>query len=174
MSIKVFHGATCIVGNPICSAGRPNLDFGRGFYVTDIRQQAESWASRIVNKGLPQYLNIYELDTETIGNNYKCLKFEAYNLDWLDFIVGSRNGEKPWQGYDFVEGGVADDRVINTVEDYINGDIPVEFALKRLAEHQPNNQMCILSQSLIDECLHFISAEPLNNEAMLQKGGISC
>ena len=53
-------------------------------------------------------------------------------------------------------------RVIDTVEAYINGMMTVEMALGQLAQHQPNNQFCLLSQLLIDECLHFVSIEQLN------------
>ena len=38
--IIVYHGGTEIVDHPICKLGRPNLDFGQGFYVTDLREQA--------------------------------------------------------------------------------------------------------------------------------------
>ena len=41
----------------------------------------------------------------------------------------------------------------------------MEYALKRLSEHQPNNQICIISQNIFDNSLHFISAEPLNDLA---------
>jgi hypothetical protein len=41
----------------------------------------------------------------------------------------------------------------------------MEYALKRLSEHQPNNQVCILSQALLDNSLHFLKAEPLNDLA---------
>ena len=41
MRIKVYHGTTDKVENPICAFGRKNLDFGQGFYVTDIREQAD-------------------------------------------------------------------------------------------------------------------------------------
>ena len=54
---KVYHGATHIVESPLCHIGRDNLDFGKGFYVTDIRKQAINWATRVVNIGLPQWLN---------------------------------------------------------------------------------------------------------------------
>ena len=61
--LKVYHGATCIVRRPLCNAGRPNLDFGRGFYVTDLREQAVSWAERqSAGRGLESLLNVYELD----------------------------------------------------------------------------------------------------------------
>ena len=41
----------------------------------------------------------------------------------------------------------------------------MEFALKRLSEHQPNNQICITSQHLIDQWMRFVKAEPLNDMA---------
>lgn len=162
---KVYHGTTCIVKNPLCHIGRDNLDFGKGFYVTDLKKQAINWATRIVNIGLPQWLNIYEINQTYIRNNAKCKIFTAYDKEWLDFIVDSRNGKKPWRGFDYIEGGIADDRVITTIEDYINGDISMEFALKRLSEHRPNNQICITSQKIIDTCLRFINVEPLNEVA---------
>lgn len=162
---KVFHGATNVVKSPLCNIGRDNLDFGKGFYVTDIRKQAVGWATRVVNLDLPQWLNIYELDDAFIKQSAKCKVFTSYDEEWLEFIVQSRNGKKPWKGFDYIEGGIADDRVITTIEDYLNGDISMEYALKRLSEHQPNNQICIISQKILDNSLHFIKAEPLNDLA---------
>lgn len=162
---KVFHGATNVVKSPLCNIGRDNLDFGKGFYVTDIRKQAVGWATRVVNLDLPQWLNIYELDDAFIKQNAKCKVFTSYNEEWLEFIVQSRNGKKPWKGFDYIEGGIADDRVITTIEDYLNGDISMEYALKRLSEHQPNNQICIILQKILDNSLHFIKVEPLNDLA---------
>lgn len=161
---KVYHGSTEVIAKPLCRVGRKNLDFGQGFYVTDMEQQAVSWATRAVNFGLPQWLNCYELN-DTLVSQHATKIFTTYNEEWLTFIVESRNGQKPWKDYDYIEGGVADDRVINTIEDFLNGDISIVFALKRLAEHQPNNQICILRQELLDSCLHFTKAIPLNDLA---------
>ena len=168
--LTVYHGATCPVSQPLCNTGRSNLDFGRGFYVTNLREQAVSWAVRPVNAHLPQWLNIYELDTDRIHATYRCLRFEAYDRQWLDFIVGCRSGESLWQEYDYIEGGVADDRVVDTVQLYMLGLMDINTAIGRLAQHQPNNQICLLNQSLTDECLHYIGCEFLNKEAR-QKGG---
>ena len=49
--LTVYHGATCIVEKPLCHIGRDNLDFGKGFYVTDLKEQAISWATRFVLMG---------------------------------------------------------------------------------------------------------------------------
>lgn len=160
--LTVYHGATCTVENPLCNIGRSNLDFGRGFYLTPLQDQATQWATRPVNSGLPQWLNIYQLDIDRIVTTYRCLRFAAYDEAWLNFIVDSRLGRNPWQKYDYIEGGVADDRVIDTVQLYTLGLMSADVALERLAQHQPNNQMCLLSQKLIDECLHYVGCEPLH------------
>ena len=117
--MKVFHGTTLIVDTPLVGVGRKNLDFGEGFYLTSIRQQAIEWAQRPINKEKPQYLNCYELDIcEISKNNYRYLKFGSYDDAWLDFVIGNRHGEMLWECYDLVEGGIANDRVFNTIELY--------------------------------------------------------
>lgn len=42
--ITLFHGSYTTVEKPLISAGRRNLDFGRGFYLSRIQSQAERWA----------------------------------------------------------------------------------------------------------------------------------
>ena len=37
---KVYHGAIQEIAAPLVHVGRDNLDFGKGFYVTDIKNQA--------------------------------------------------------------------------------------------------------------------------------------
>lgn len=155
----VFHGSVVEVKEPLVALSRPNLDFGQGFYVTDIQQQAERWAVRLGTRRLATpVLNVYNLDIEKVQATYRYLKFEAYNKDWLDFIVGNRKGKMLWKGYDLIEGGVANDNVIDTVEDYIRGRMSAEAALVELSKHQPNNQFCILNQEIIDLHLHFIKS----------------
>lgn len=152
----VYHGATQKVEHPVCDFGRPNLDFGQGFYVTDIREQAEEWARRQADarKEVP-VLNLYEFDREKAVQEFRYLLLSAYDKAWLHFIVDSRSGLKPWEGYDIIEGGLADDRVIDTVNLYSLGLMDEETALARLSEHQPNNQICILSHQVIEKYLVF-------------------
>lgn len=45
--------------------------------------------------------------------------------------------------------------VFDTIENYIEGQISKDIALGRLRYEKPNNQLCILNQQLIDECLSF-------------------
>ena len=153
----LYHGGTEAVMHPDCKKGRPDLDFGQGFYVTLLQDQAEGFARRKARdrKSKP-VISVYEFDYEAAIEDCVYLNFEFYDETWLDFVVESRSGLKPWSSYDIVEGGVANDRVIDTVELYTIGILDKASALGRLSEHQPNHQICILSQTILDKYLKFV------------------
>lgn len=154
----LYHGSTVVVEFPLVNIGRKDLDFGPGFYLTPLFEQATKWANRIkiIRRGEQAIVNSYEF---SYPENCRIKRFAAYDKDWLDFIVDSRAGRQPWKGYDIIEGGVADDRVIDAVEAYINGYADVEHTLRQLIYHKPNYQICLLSQEIVDRCLKFKSSE---------------
>lgn len=154
--LVVFHGGTDVIEKPLCKVGRKNLDFGQGFYVTNMRSQAVSWAQNIaLKRGEKPVLNVYDLDKEEVLQKFRCKIFTAYDAEWLDFIVANRTGHNVAKDFDYVEGGVANDRIIDTINLYIAGLMDYDKALKRLSEHQPNNQICILNQTIIDNYLTY-------------------
>ena len=160
--LTVYHGSTEKVETPICRFGRKNLDFGQGFYVTDIREQAITWANNMSrNRNMPPLLNRYHLDRESILKHAKCKLFKAYDEEWLTFIIGNRSGEDLAKEYDYVEGGVANDRVIDTVNLYMAGLIDATSALRELSKHRPNNQICILNQDIVNNYLIYDGTEEL-------------
>lgn len=160
MNIMVYHGSTEVIAMPRADAGRPNLDFGRGFYITDIKSQAIDWAKRVsARQKKTAMINTYTLNREAILANYNCKIFAAYDGEWLDFIVESRLGNQPWAKYDYIEGGVANDRVIDTINLYMADLMTREKALEKLSEHRPNNQMCLLNQEIIDKYLTYHGTE---------------
>ena len=161
-TVMVYHGSTEKVENPICRFGRKNLDFGLGFYVTNLREQAVAWANNMArNRKQTALLNRYRLDRDAILKVAKCKVFKAYDEEWLRFIVGNRSGENLAKEYDYVEGGVANDRVVDTINLYMAGLMELNSALKELAKHQPNNQMCILNQDLLNKYLVYDGTEEL-------------
>lgn len=161
-TIIVYHGSTERIEKPICRFGRKNLDFGQGFYVTNLREQAVAWANNMArNRKKQVMLNRYRLDRNAILKEAKCKVFKSYDEEWLKFIIGNRSGEGLAKEYDYVEGGVANDRVVDTVNLYIAGLIELHSALKELAKHQPNNQMCILNQDIINHYLEYDGTEEL-------------
>ena len=94
-----------------------------------------------------------------VDNRYKV--FAAYDMEWLNYVVDCRKGGEAQSQYDIVEGGVAKDNVIDTVEDYENGIITAEQALGQLVYKKVNHQICIRSQTVIDSCLTFVEASEL-------------
>lgn len=162
--IEIYHAATEIISRPLCEAGRKNLDFGPGFYTTDVYDQAVMWASRrAAERELSAILNVYLLDRENMFREARVKVFERYDKEWLNFIVSCRKGKPVWKEYDYIEGGVANDRVIDTVNLFINGLISEEGAIRRLRYLKPNNQICILNQKLLDSHLKFIESIKLSD-----------
>lgn len=157
--MTLYHGSFMAVQQPLAKAGRDSLDFGKGFYLTSIQEQAKAWAvimatrkGRMVNP----VLNVYHFDYQRAKcDNIRIKEFPSYDLEWLDYVVSCRQGRKVFTNYDVVEGGVANDNVIDTVEDYEKGVVTAEQALGQLKYKKVNHQLCILSQSVIDKYLFF-------------------
>ena len=164
--MTLYHGSYISVPSPLTGVGRRELDFGPGFYVTSLREQAERWARRvcIIRAVDTPLISTYEFDETLLPAEIRRLHLEHYDREWLDFIVSSRRGEEPWKGYDIIEGGVANDQVIDTVEDYYAGRITAEQAIGQLCFAKPTHQMCISNQVVVDRCLRFICTEPVTEE----------
>lgn len=151
----VYHGSYCIVDNPHVSFSRDALDFGKGFYVTEIKEQAINWTNKFKRRGKNGYLNIYKLDIDRTKKIFKVKEFLSYDLEWLDFILECRAGSNIYLKYDIIIGGIADDRVYNTIELYQDHLIERNEALKRLQYYKPNQQICIINQEIINKYLKY-------------------
>ncbi|MBQ0008046.1 MAG: DUF3990 domain-containing protein [bacterium] len=163
--MELYHGSSIAVTTPQSHAGRRNLDFGRGFYATRIKSQAQKWAFLVASrkaKNAQSFVSVYEFnETEMLNGKYVYKNFPAYNIEWLEFVVACRQG-KDNTNYDIVEGGVANDQVIDTVEDYENGRITAGQALDQLKYKKPNNQVCFRNQEIIDKYLRFVGTGIVN------------
>ena len=157
--MKVYHGSSRIVKQPTLDYERFKLDFGKGFYVTTLPDQAEKWAARraILDKNTP-IVSVFEFEAD----NLNILYFDGYTADWLDFVVMNRAGTAEAHMYDAIYGNIANDDVASVVNDYMRlserGRISPggkRFFLEQLQYSKPNNQFCIASQKGID-VLRFI------------------
>ena len=137
--MKLYHGSFVAVDRPDLMHSRSNVDFGRGFYTTPIYEQAEKWCSRFKRRGKDCIISIYRFD-EAAYASLNVLKFDTYSEKWLDFILNCRRDQDS-TNYDLVIGGVANDKVFNTVELYFDGLIDKKEAISRLRYEKPNLQM---------------------------------
>ena len=153
--MRIYHASNVVVDNPDTVHSRDYLDFGRGFYLTTIREQAEKYGLRFLRRGTTAWLNIYELSED--WNKWNVLHFNTYNKAWLDYIAKCRAGE-PVDFFDLVIGGIANDRVIMTLDRYFSGELNEDEALGMLKFEKPNIQYCIRSEQMLKECLTYIES----------------
>ena len=156
--MKLFHTSNIVVQIPNVTYSRNHLDFGRGFYLTSLKLQAENYGQRFLRKGEEAYLNIYELDEDL--EEFTRISFDSYNGGWLDFVTACRKGQ-PHENYDIIEGGIADDQVFDSIDLYFSGIYNREQTLDQLRYKHPNHQLCITNQQLLNEHLHFIESVKL-------------
>lgn len=149
----LYHGSNVEVAEPDVLHSREDVDFGKGFYTTSIEGQAVKWCQRFKRAGERGIVSEYELGEGALAE-FSVKSFAIYDGEWLDFVMACRRGEDS-SSFDVVEGGVANDRVFDTVELYAQGLIGKDAALQRLAFEKPNHQMCFRSQDAIDKCLTF-------------------
>ena len=142
----VYHGSYTKINEIDLSMSVPRKDFGKGFYVTKFRTQAETWAKRIGadNKSESVVTEFIFYENAFIDGTYRVLRFDRYDEKWLDFVALNRRKDSPIPAhdYDIVEGPVADDRISENITRYIKGKIPKEKFLTMLAREEPTHQIC--------------------------------
>ncbi|MBR4600708.1 MAG: DUF3990 domain-containing protein [Treponema sp.] len=155
----VYHGSSEIVKNPdVLHSYRP-LDFGKGFYVTTNKNQAEVWAKRkavIFGKGAA-IINFYELKEDFSGLKYK--NFDEDLSEWIDFVCDCRDGKTEYERYDIISGKVANDKVFRVVDMYHTGVWDKERAIKEIKAYPNYDQIAFITQKAINQILKFKSYE---------------
>jgi hypothetical protein len=157
-AMTLYHTSSVIVECPDTTHSREFLDFGKGFYLTTIKEQACKYAKRFKRLKKPAWLNIYEL--KIVPEEWRILEFKSYSREWLHFVVKCRSGI-PVNDYDLIIGGIANDKVIETLTLFFDHLISEDEALGRLKFEKPNIQYCIRSEKLIKECLTYIESQRL-------------
>ena len=155
----VYHGSYLEIPTPDSLHSRKNVDFGRGFYTTPLYDQAAKWCEKFKRRGKNGIVSRYSFD-EAAFQKLKILKFDSYSEEWLDFILTCRTGNDTTD-YDVVVGGVASDKVFNTVELYFDNLIDKREAIRRLRYEKPNLQICFRTQKVLDEYLHYEGSEQI-------------
>jgi len=151
----VYHGSYTEILEIDLSKTTPNKDFGKGFYVTKVREQAEKWAARkgekYGGKGVVSGFRFNE--NAFLDNNYKTLRFSGYTDEWFDFVVANRNNESvaAIHDYDIVEGPIADDYIASRISKYIRGKISKEEFFEELAKYPESHQICFGTSKSLGE-----------------------
>ncbi|GHV15648.1 hypothetical protein AGMMS49938_14410 [Fibrobacterales bacterium] len=117
-----FHGSNMSVARIDLSAGISKKDFGKGFYTTNSKIQAEKFAKLKAKRFNAKngFVSVFEFTHNALTAaepSLKILRFENTDLDWLNFILFNRGFVKSIHenfsssNYDIIIGAVADDVV---------------------------------------------------------------
>lgn len=153
MGTIVYHGSTIEVRKPDIAYSKRFLDFGKGFYVTTFKEQAEKWALRksLRNGGIA-IVSVYEL-----ADGYAKDKVLTFSKDesWLGFVCACRKGSEVYKDYDLIFGNVADDDVFKTIDMYMRGVWDLKRTIEELSYYKLNNQFAFINQNFLEKYLFF-------------------
>jgi hypothetical protein len=152
--MKVYHGSYTKIYNIDLSKCEPHKDFGRGFYVTKIREQAEFWAVRKgIRKRSDCAITEFEFNEDACqDSNFRTLRFDDYNEQWFDFVIQNRKTNNLAHDYDIIEGPVADDKIQNRILRFLEGKISKDDFFAQLIHPNPSHQICFCTVNSL-QCL---------------------
>lgn len=111
----LYHGTNTEIAQIDLMRCKPFKDFGRAFYLSEVRHQAEEVAvSRTSFFGGNPMVHEFEFDETLLDSGkLKVKRFDGYTREWADFIFMNRNASTPEvaHDYDIVYGPIANDRV---------------------------------------------------------------
>lgn len=140
--MKLYHGSTVAVRKPLLRSGRPNADFGKGFYTTSNQEQAVRWAhiKQEREESGRAVVSVFEFDEAFLDNtNWKIRRFTGADEALLYFVADCRKSRR--HDYDLVQGPVANDKVFTTVNLFESGVLSAEAATLQLKAYKTYDQM---------------------------------
>lgn len=157
----LYHGSNTDIRTINLALCRPFKDFGRGFYLTVMKEQAENMAKRVagIYGGRP-VLNVYDIDENFIHMrelNIKNFGVET-SEEWARFVRNNRNRKFEKfssiecnfdNKYDIVIGPIADDDMALLFRQYENGMITFDMMLNGMIYKKTTNQYSFHTEKAI-------------------------
>lgn len=127
--MKLYHGSNTRIEKVDLSKCKPYKDFGQGFYLTEIKEQAEQMAKRTATiYGGEPTVSEFEFDESGL-TELSVKQFDEPNEEWALFVLANRSKEnqQPTHSFDIVIGPVADDTIATLFRNFNDGiiDLPV-------------------------------------------------
>ena len=144
----LYHGAKSFIdGKLSVDRSRSNNDFGQGFYTGESYSQAISFISGFEKS------SVYLLDFDPTGLNYK--EFDL-TRDWMmtiAFFRGTLKGEfaNSVEGYDYLIAPIADNRMYQIINSFINGEITDQQCIHCLAATNLGKQYVFKTEKAISQ-----------------------
>jgi hypothetical protein len=156
----LYHGSNCVIDKVDLGRCRPFKDFGRGFYTTELKEQALTMAKRTARMfGGSPVMSEFVLDESIFSDKTAIIKkFPKPSIEWATFVINNRNKDfenissqncNSDNKYDVVIGPVANDDIMVTLELYIDGRLTPNGLLEALVYKNLTQQTSFHSEKAL-------------------------
>ena len=170
--IELLHGSDHVIEKPELLQGKPNNDYGRGFYCTKELSMAMEWACKqntdgfvnkyILNSDSLKILNLLDGDYNILHWMALLLKNRTFRLsseiamDARDYIID--NFLFDLKDYDVVIGYRADDSYFSFAESFVQNGLPLRSLNRALRLGRLGEQVVLISEKAFAN-LQFVDVE---------------
>lgn len=174
----LYHGSYCEVKNPDLEKCAAFKDFGKGFYLTSSKKQAENFINTSLKKAKAQGVIAEEQGSGVISifryhsiEGIEAFLYRDADAGWLHCVVGHRKANtfpavvEEMKKYDIVAGKIADDATNVTILTYLVGAYGTigskeadSLCINRLIPERLKDQFCFRTNRGL-KCLSFEGSE---------------
>ncbi len=156
----LYHGTNVDFEKIDLTRAEPYKDFGTGFYLTTLYEQAVQMAKRKsrIFGGKPCVLSFEAPENLLSLPSLHIKRFEKPTKEWAVFIINNRNREfdvhaSPLSNrdnkYDIVYGPVANDTLTTLIQRYHHGFIDEEILLREMKYVSPTEQYSFHTEAAV-------------------------
>lgn len=144
----LYHGTNARFEQVDLSFSKDKRDFGKGFYTTTYKEQAEGWAENMYIRygGMGKYIMEFKL---LMAEELSIKNYPGLTGEWLTMIKDNRLNGGIQHTYDIVIGPVADDNIMRTVALYVAGIYDQETALMKLRPFKAHDQISLHTEKAL-------------------------
>jgi len=144
----IYHGSNHDFNSVDLSKSKDKRDFGRGFYTTTLKEQAQQWGYTMFNRFGGDGIFLYEFEFSP-STDLLSKKIPEISDEWFDFILANRNTSGLQHNFDFIQGPVANDKIFLTITGFIDGIFSKEEAMRRLLYNKSNDQVSLHTEKAV-------------------------
>jgi hypothetical protein len=172
----LYHGSNREIEHVDLTKCRPHRDFGRGFYLTVLKEQAWTMAdrtARIYRTGSP-CVTVFTVNDEIFTDvSFNVRRFTEPSDEWANFVVNNRNREfsspespecNTDNKYDMVVGPIANDRMTALFDLYLSGGLSQTALAAELTYKNLTNQISFHTERAIG---HLVQIEVIHEHTGL-------
>lgn len=146
----LYHGSNLDIDIIDLSKCRPYKDFGQGFYLTEMKEQAIKMSNRTARiYGGNPVVNVFSVtDAALLDSTLSIRKFDSPSEEWASFVIANRNRKKVVIDsdnnkdcrYDIVIGPVANDDIALLFRQFEDGLIDINALVLGMKYKELTNQ----------------------------------